>query len=78
MTAIGHPGEVTIDNPTLVTEVVRHGLVDRIDVLLCPVELGGRLRFLPDHRRNLAVRHQQGFGNGMIQLRYDVLHQDLL
>ncbi|MDN4480013.1 dihydrofolate reductase family protein [Demequina muriae] len=65
-------GNVTVDGPTLAAEAIRHGLVDRIDVLLCPVVVGGGLRFLPDHRLELALRHEQRFDNGMIQLRYDV------
>ena len=66
-------GDVTIDGPTLAAEAIRHGLVDRIDLLLCPVVLGGGLRFLPDQRLDLALRHEQRFDNGMVQLRYDVL-----
>lgn len=66
-------GDVTIDGPTLAAEGIRHGLVDRIDVLLCPVTTGGGLRFLPDHRLNLALRREQKFDNGMVQLRYEVL-----
>lgn len=66
-------GIVTIDGPTLAAEAIRHHLVDRIDVLLCPVIVGGGLRFLPDHRLDLELQHQQRFDNGMVQLRYDVL-----
>lgn len=66
-------GNVTIDGPTLAAEAIRHGLVDRIDVLVCPGVVGGGLRFLPDHRLDLALLHEQRFDNGMIQLRYEVL-----
>lgn len=66
-------GDLTVDGPTLAAEALRHGLVDRIDMLLCPVVVGSGLRFLPDHRLDLALRHEQRFDNGMIQLRYDVL-----
>ena len=66
-------GDVTIDGPTLAAEAIRHGLVDRIDLLLCPQTVGGGLRFLPDHRLDLALRQEQRFDNGMVQLRYDVL-----
>src|SRR5690625_7026761 len=37
-------GVLTIDGPTVAAEAIRHGLVDRIDVLLWPVTLGGGLR----------------------------------
>lgn len=66
-------GDVTIDGPTLAAEAIRHGLVDRIDILLCPVTVGGGLRFLPDRRLDLALRHEQRFDNGMVQLKYEVL-----
>lgn len=66
-------GDVTVDGPTLAAEAIRHGLVDRIDMLLCPVTVGGGLRFLPDHRLDLKLRHEQRFDNGMVQLRYEVL-----
>ncbi|MGO1412583.1 dihydrofolate reductase family protein [Microbacterium sp. JB110] len=66
-------GNVTIDGPTVATHAIRHGLVDRIDVLLCPVVVGDGLRFLPDHRLDLDLQHEQRFDNGMVQLRYDVL-----
>lgn len=66
-------GDLTVDGPTLAAEALRHGLVDRIDALLCPVAVGGGLRFLPDLRLDLALRHEQRFDNGMVQLRYEVL-----
>src|SRR5690625_1443651 len=69
----GSDGVLTIDGPTVAGEAIGHGLVDQIDVLLCPVTLGGGLRFLPDHRLDLALRDEQRFDNGMVQLRYDVL-----
>lgn len=66
-------GNVTVDGPTLAAEAIRHGLVDRLDLLLCPVAVGGGLRFLPDQRIDLALDHEQRFDNGMVQLRYEVL-----
>ena len=66
-------GQVTIDGPTVAAEAIRHGLVDRIDVLVCPVVVGDGLRLLPDHRLNLELMHEQRFDNGMVQLRYNVL-----
>lgn len=66
-------GNVTIDGPTVAAQAIRHGLVDRIDMLVCPVVVGGGLRFLPDHRLDLDLQHAQKFDNGMVQLRYDVI-----
>ncbi len=65
--------DITVEGPTLAAEAIRHGLVDRIDMLLCPVIIGGGLRFLPDQQLNLALQHEQAFDNGMVQLRYGVL-----
>ncbi|WP_110589281.1 dihydrofolate reductase family protein [Microbacterium suaedae] len=66
-------GNVTIDGPTVAAQAIRHGLVDRIDMLVCPVVVGGGLRFLPDRRLDLSLQHEQRFDNGMVQLRYDVI-----
>lgn len=66
-------GNVTIDGPTVAAQAIRHGLVDRIDMLVCPVVVGDGLRFLPDHRLDLDLQHEQRFDNGMVQLRYDVI-----
>ena len=54
-------GNVTIDGPTAAAHAIRHGLVDRIDALLCPVVVGDGLRFLPDHRLDLDLQHEQRF-----------------
>jgi len=66
-------GDVTVEGPTLAAEALRHRLVDRIDVLLCPLAVGSGLRFLPNQRLDLELLDEQRFDNGMIQLRYDVL-----
>lgn len=65
-------GDVTIDGPTVAAEAFRAGLVDRLDVLLCPVVLGGGLRLLPPQRIDLTLCDQVSFDNGMIQLQYEV------
>lgn len=65
--------DLTVDGPTLAAEALRLGLVDRVEMLLCPVVLGGGLRFLPDIRLDMALRHEQRFDNGMVRLRYDVV-----
>lgn len=65
-------GDLTVDGSTLAAAALGHGLVDRVDVLLCPVVLGGGQRFLPAQRIDLTLRHEQRFDNGMVQLRYDV------
>lgn len=64
--------DLSIDGPTIAAAAIRHGLVDQIRMIVCPVSLGGGLRFLPDLRLNLRLRHQRTFGSGMTQLHYDV------
>ncbi|WFP15743.1 dihydrofolate reductase family protein [Citricoccus muralis] len=65
-------GDVTIDGPTVAAEGFRAGLVDRLDVLFCPVVLGGGLRLLPEQRIELSLIDKVSFDNGMIQLSYEV------
>lgn len=64
--------DLTVDGPTLAAQALRHGLVDRLHLLVCPVSLGGGLSFLPDFGIGLRLRHERRFGNGMVRLRYDV------
>jgi dihydrofolate reductase len=66
-------GDLTVDGPTLAAEALRLGLVDQIHMLVCPVTVGAGLRFLPDLAMSLALRSSRGFGNGMVQLKYDVV-----
>lgn len=64
--------DVTVDGPTLAAEALRHGLIDELHMVVCPIVIGGGLRMLPDFRINLRLRTAQRFGNGMVQLKYDV------
>lgn len=63
---------VTVDGPSLAAQMLRHGLVDRLEPLICPVVVGSGLRFLPDIALDLRLRREQRFANGMVQLAYDV------
>ena len=65
-------GDLTVDGPTLAAEALRLGLVNQIHMLVCPVTVGGGLRFLPDLALALSLRSSRSFGNGMVQLKYDV------
>lgn len=66
------PGDLTIDGPTVAARALEHGLVDEVRVLLCPVVVGAGLRLLPPTHLDLRLRDVQKFGNGMVQLYYDL------
>lgn len=66
--------DLTIDGPTLAAEAFRHGLVDRVMILLCPVTVGVGLAFWPQHRLKLNLQHVEQFNDGVAFLTYDVQH----
>ncbi|MEV0901894.1 dihydrofolate reductase family protein [Actinoplanes sp. NPDC049802] len=69
----GAPGDLTVEGPVLAHSALRQGLVDVVELLICPVVVGGGNRVLPgDLRASLALRRERRFGNGMVQLTYDV------
>lgn len=65
---------LTVDGPTLAAAAFRHDLVDQIHMIICPVVAGGGLAFFPNRPMDLELVQQQRFGNGMVQLRYEVQH----
>ncbi|GAA4974781.1 hypothetical protein GCM10025331_81420 [Actinoplanes utahensis] len=67
-------GGLTIEGPTtLAHSALRLGLVDVVELLLCPTVVGGRTRVLPDGLRlALTLTRERRFANGMVQLTYDV------
>ncbi|MEV6304529.1 dihydrofolate reductase family protein [Actinoplanes sp. NPDC051861] len=70
------PGDLTIEGPTLAHSALRLGLVDVIELLVCPAVVGGGSRVLPDDvRAALSLTRERRFGNGMVQLTYDVTRQ---
>lgn len=58
--------------PLAAVRTSRTQLHSRFDMLVCPAVLDSGLRFLPEHRLGLELRHEQRFDNGIVQLRYDV------
>lgn len=64
--------KITVDGPTLAAEALKHGLVDEIHMLVCPVALGAGQPMLPQQRIELELTHEQRFGNGTVQLKYNV------
>ena len=65
-------GDVTIEGPTLAAEAFRLGLIDVVELLICPVIVGGGMRALPDGvHLDLTLTREKRFDNGMVQLSYE-------
>jgi len=65
--------DITVNGPELAAQALRSGLVDELQMIVCPVVVGGGKRLLPDGvRMNLERIEQRGFGNGVVVLRYAV------
>ena len=66
-------GDLTIGGPTLAAEALRLDLVDVVELLWCPTLLGGGIPVLSAGvRRDLTLRRDRRFSNGMVQATYDV------
>ena len=66
-------GDVTIGGPTLGAEALRLDLVDVVQLLWHPILLGGGIPVLAAGvRRELRLRTERRFGNGVVQATYDV------
>ncbi len=67
-------GDLTIGGPTLAAEALRLDLVDVVELLWCPVLLGGGIPVLSAGvRRDLRLRREQRLTNGVIQATYEVV-----
>jgi len=65
--------DLSIDGPELAGQAIKAGLVDEIQMIVCPVIVGGGKRFFPDGvRLELALLEERRFENGMVVLRYAV------
>jgi dihydrofolate reductase len=65
--------DMTIDGPELAAQALRDGLVDEIQMIVCPVVVGGGTRFFPAGvRLQLELLEERRFGNGVVVLRYAV------
>lgn len=65
-------GDVTIEGPTLAATAFRLGLVDVVQLLVCPAIVGGGTRALPDDvRLDLRLTRERRFDNGMVQVTYE-------
>lgn len=65
-------GDLTVEGPTLAGGALRLGLVDVVELLLCPVVVGGGTRVFPDGLAlGLKLTRERRFSNGMVQVTYD-------
>jgi dihydrofolate reductase len=68
------PSDISISGPTLAAAALRAGLVDRLDLFLVPVVVGGGTPALPAGLRlALAPAGDHRFASGVIHLRYDIV-----
>jgi len=65
--------DLTVNGSDLAAHALRAGLVDEIQMLVCPVVVGGGKRFFPDGLRlNLELIEARAFSNGLVAMRYAV------
>ena len=70
-------GDLTIGGPTLAAEALRLDLVDVVELLWCPVLLGGGIPVLSGGvRRDLRLRSERRFSNGVVHATYDVIGRE--
>jgi dihydrofolate reductase len=69
----GAEPDITVDGPELAAQAIRAGVVDEIQMIVCPVVVGGGKRFFPEGvRLDLELVEERRFGNGVVVLRYAV------
>jgi dihydrofolate reductase len=67
--------DMTVDGPGLAAHALRAGLVDELQMIVCPVVVGGGKRFFPDSvRLDLELVDERRFRNGVLVLRYTLRH----
>jgi len=65
--------DLAVAGPELAAHALRAGLVDELQMIVCPVIVGGGTRFFPEGvRLDLALLEERRFGNGVVVLRYGV------
>jgi dihydrofolate reductase len=63
----------TADGPELAAHALRAGLVDELQMIVCPVVVGAGKRFFPDRvRLKLELVNERRFRHGVVVLRYTV------
>lgn len=70
----GAQGNLTIEGPILARSALERGMVDEVELLLCPIIVGGGSPVFPAGVfSKLELTRERRFDNGMVQVRYDVL-----
>lgn len=65
--------DITVSGPGLATHALRAGLVDEIQMFICPTVVGGGKRFFPDRvRLKLELLDELRFRRGVVVLWYTV------
>jgi dihydrofolate reductase len=63
--------DITVNGPELAAHALRAGLVDELQMMVCPVVVGGGKRFFPDGlRSDLELVEERAFRKGVVALRY--------
>jgi dihydrofolate reductase len=69
----GAERDITVDGPELAAQALQVGLVDELQMIVCPVIVGGGKRFFPDGvRLGLELIEERRFRSGVVVLRYAV------
>jgi dihydrofolate reductase len=65
--------DIAVAGPELAAHALRAGLVDELQMFICPAIVGGGKRFFPDGvRLKLELVDEHRFGKGVVFLRYAV------
>ena len=65
--------DIAVAGPKLAAEALRAGLVDKLQMFVCPAVVGAGKRFFPDRvRLKPELVDQHRFSNGVVFLRYVV------
>ena len=71
--------DITVDGPELAAHALRAGLVDELQMIVCPVVVGAGKRFFPDRvRLKLELVNERRFRHGVVFLRYNVRGFELI
>jgi dihydrofolate reductase len=71
--------DITVDGPELAARALSAGLVDELQLIVCPVVVGAGKRFFPDRvRLKLELVNERRFRSGVVVLRYTVRGFELI